>query len=263
MVKGFEKYIRQIRLSEIGVEGQKKLRNGSVLVVGAGGLGSASLPYLAGAGVGTIGIIDADDVSETNLHRQIIHDSSDIGINKAKSAKKALRRLTDDVIIKAYPYMLMAENVKEIFSEYDFIIDATDNFETKFLINDACVLLKKPFSYAGVIRFNGQTMTCLPGNGPCLRCIFEEIPEKGSVPKCAEVGVLGPVCGVIGSLQASEALKYLTGTGRLLTGKMFEFDALAMNSRIANIPRAASGCRVCGQNADIRSIDASMNSYYS
>lgn len=234
-------------MPEIGEDGQQKLSNSKVLVIGAGGLGCPALQYLAGAGVGTIGIADADTVSLSNLPRQILHTYENIGKNKALSAKEALDRINSDIKINIFPCFVTAENINGIIGDYDFIIDAVDNFETKFLINDACVALKKPFCHAGVIRANGQVMTYVPEQGPCMRCIFGEVPEPGTVPKCDTEGVIGAACGVIGCVQALEAIKYITGAGKLLTGSMFIFDALTLKIRIASFPNKNKDCPACSK----------------
>ena len=213
-----KRYDRQIILPQVGSDGQKKLKKSKVLIIGAGGLGAPAALYLAGAGVGTIGIVDADDVSVSNLQRQIIHTSKREGTNKAESAKKSMLELNEHIKVNTYPEYLYADNAEELFKEYDFIIDAVDNFETKFLINDTCVLLKKPFCHAGILQFQGQVMTYVPEEDqPCYRCIFEEIPESGSVPNCSQAGIIGAVAGIIGCIQALEAIKYLLGIGELLT----------------------------------------------
>ena len=255
------RYARQIKMKEMGEAGQEKLRNASVLVIGAGGLGSPVLLYLSGAGIGTIGIADADEVSLINIHRQIIHPESNVGKNKALSAAESISKINSEVKTITYPCRITPENITGIIEDYDFIIDAVDNFETKFLINDACVLAKKPFCHAGVIRANGQVMTYVPNKGPCMRCVFDEVPEKGSVPTCKVEGVLGPACGVIGCVEALEAIKYITGIGKLLTGCMFIFDGLTMKSRIAPFPKKNDACRVCGKNADIKSVYDNRNEY--
>lgn len=246
------RYERQIILSEVGIEGQKKLKNASVLIVGAGGLGSPAALYLAGAGIGKIGVIDSDNVSISNLQRQILHSMKSENMNKADSAKKTLEKLNDTISVKAYPYDITPENAEKIISKYDFIIDCADNFETKFLINDTCVLLEKPFCYGGILQFQGQVMTYIPNDKPCYRCIFEEIPQD--VPNCSQAGVIGAIAGIIGSIQALEAIKYLLGIGELLTGKIFIFDGLTMKTRAAKFSHKNEHCRVCGNNADIRSI---------
>lgn len=238
-----QRYDRQLILSQIGTDGQKKLKKSKVLIVGAGGLGSPVALYLAGAGVGTIGIIDADTVSISNLQRQIIHSKETENRNKADSAKQTLQKLNDKITITSYPFYLTAENAEKIISGYDFVIDATDNFPTKFLINDVCVLLKKPFCHAGILQFEGQVVTYVPGEYPCYRCIFENVPSD--VPNCSQTGVIGAIAGVIGSIQALEAIKYLLEIGELLTGKIFIFDGLSMKTRLVNIKKKNPNCKVC------------------
>ncbi len=241
-----QRYDRQMLLPQIGLEGQKKLRRSKVLIVGAGALGAPAALYLAGAGVGAIGIMDADRVGISNLHRQIIHTGDRIGMNKARSAKAALERRNDLVRVTPYPYYLTPENAEETIAQYDFVIDAADNFETKFLLNDACVSLRKPFCHAGVLRFQGQVMTWVPGDYPCYRCIFEEIPEDGTIPDCGQAGVIGPVPGIIGSIEALEAIKYLTGAGELLAGRMLVLDGLTMEMRTVRFPKKNAHCKACG-----------------
>lgn len=255
------RYDRQMILPEVGSEGQKKLKNASVLIIGAGGLGAPVALYLAGAGVGNIGIMDADNVNVSNLHRQIIHSTERVGINKAESAKTVMNQLNDMVNVQTYPYFLEPENAEEIIGKYDFIIDAADNFETKFLINDTCVLLKKPFCHAGILQFRGQVMTYVPGDFPCYRCIFEEIPEQGSIPNCSQAGVIGAMAGVIGCMQALEAIKYIIGAGDLLTGKMLTMDGLTMKIRIIDITNKNPSCRVCGEQKQITSIKDQAEEY--
>ncbi len=255
------RYDRQMILPQVGSEGQKKLKNASVLIVGAGGLGSPAALYLVGAGVGTIGIMDADTVSISNLQRQIIHNMDTEDMNKAESAKLSLQKLNDRIEIRAYPHALTVDNAEEIISEYNFIIDAVDNFETKFLINDVCVLLKKPFCHAGILRFEGQVMTYVPGNNPCYRCVFEEIPESGSIPNCSQAGIIGAVAGIIGSIQALEAVKYLLGVGELLTGEIFVLDGLSMRTRIVSVNKKNERCRVCGNDRTIVNIKKNADEY--
>lgn len=256
-----KRYDRQIILPQVGSDGQRKLKNSSVLIIGAGGLGSPVALYLAGAGVGKIGIMDADMVSISNLHRQIIHNTESINLNKAESAKLTIQKLNDKITVKAYPYFLTAENAEEIISGYDFIIDAADNFETKFLINDACVILKKPFCHAGIMRFEGQVMTYVPQKSPCYRCIFEEIPEPETIPDCSQAGIIGAVAGITGSIQALEAIKYLLGIRELLTGKMFIMDGLSMKTRIAEFAVKNKNCKVCGENSTIKNIRDNAEKY--
>lgn len=248
------RYDRQIILPQVGSEGQKRLKKSKVLIVGAGGLGSPAALYLAGAGVGTIGIIDGDTVSVSNLQRQIVHSIDTENTNKAVSARQTLLRLNDSITVKAYPYHLTPENAEEIISEYDFVIDGADNFPTKFLINDACVLLKKPFCHAGILRFEGQVMTYVPGDYPCYRCIFEEVPPDGQIPNCSQVGVIGAIGGIIGSIQAMEAIKYLLGIGELLTGKIFILDGLTMKTRTAVFRKVNCGCKVCGKRVKLKDL---------
>lgn len=242
-----ERYKRQMKLSGFGDTGQERLRNARVLVVGAGGLGSPVLQYLTGAGIGTIGIVDADTVSVTNLHRQILYPEENLGMNKAESAVLQLKKLNSEVAFRAYPYLLTAENAKTILSEYDFTVICVDNFEARFLINDTCVDLGKPFCNGGIVAMNGQVMTYVPNRGVCYRCIFEDIPPENTVPTAREVGVLGSVCGIIGGIQATEVIKYFIGSEPLLTGKLLVFDAVTMTSRIVKFPKPSPYCTACGQ----------------
>lgn len=245
-----ERYSRNIILSEVGVKGQKKLMNAKVLIIGAGGLGAPAALYLAAAGVGTIGIADADEVDLSNLQRQIIHTTADLGKAKVQSAKETMQAINPDITVNPYRTFVAADNVMELIADYDFILDGTDNFPAKFLINDACVLAKKPFSHAGIIRFRGQLMTYVPGQGPCYRCVFKEPPPKDAVPTCSQAGIIGAVAGAIGSLQAVEAVKYLVGAGDLLTGQLLTYDALKMEFRKIKLPWAHN-CTVCGEHPTI------------
>ena len=213
-----ERYSRHIILKEIGVKGQKKLTASKVLIIGAGGLGAPAALYLAAAGVGTIGIVDADVVDLSNLQRQVIHTTEDIGKKKVDSAAETMRQINPDVTVNTYHQFVTGDNILDLIEGYDFILDGTDNFPAKFLINDACVMAGKPFSHAGIIRFKGQLTTVIPGESPCYRCIFKDPPPKDAVPTCKQAGVIGAMGGVIGSLQAMEAIKYITGAGELLTG---------------------------------------------
>ncbi len=255
------RYERQMILPEVGAEGQKKLKKSSVLIIGAGGLGSPVALYLAAAGVGRIGIADADRVSISNLHRQIVHSINTIGINKAESAKEGIEKINDRIKVETYPYFITAQNISSIIQEYDFIIDAADNFETKFLINDACVLASKPFCHAGILRFEGQIMTYVPGNYPCFRCIFEDIPETGSIPNCSQAGIIGAVAGIVGCIQALEAIKYILGVGELLVGKMLILDGLTMQFRLAEFREKSPSCRVCGTEKDIFDVAENAEEY--
>ena len=245
-----ERYSRHIILKEVGVKGQKKLLNGSVLIIGAGGLGAPAALYLAAAGVGHIGIADADEVDLSNLQRQIIHSTNDLGKAKVKSARESMEAINPDVKVTEYRMFVDSTNIRELIRDYDFIIDGTDNFPAKFLINDACVLEKKPFSHAGIIRFQGQLMTYVPGEGPCYRCVFKNPPPKDAVPTCKQAGVIGAMAGTIGTLQAMEAIKYLIGKGDLLTGKLLTYDALKMEFRKINLKKDCN-CAVCGKNPTI------------
>ncbi|MDR0882696.1 MAG: molybdopterin-synthase adenylyltransferase MoeB [Candidatus Adiutrix sp.] len=245
-----ERYSRHIILQEIGARGQSKLLKARVLIIGAGGLGAPAALYLAAAGVGTIGLVDGDAVDLSNLQRQIIHSTRTIGQSKVESARQTLAALNPEVKVLTHQGLLKADNVLELFRDYDFIIDGTDNFPAKFLINDACVLTRKPFSHAGIIRFQGQLLTYVPGEGPCYRCVFENPPPPDAVPTCRQAGVVGAMGGVIGSLQAMEAIKYLVGVGRLLTGFLLTYDALAMEFRKIKLPRRKN-CAVCGPEPTI------------
>jgi molybdopterin/thiamine biosynthesis adenylyltransferase len=240
-----ERYSRHIILKEIGVKGQKRLLDSKVLIIGAGGLGAPAALYLAAAGVGTIGVADADAVDLSNLQRQIIHATPDVGRPKAESAREKMAAINPDIIIKTYQTFVNAGNIMNIIEGYDFIIDGTDNFPAKFLINDACVIGKKPFSHAGIIRFQGQLMTYVPGEGPCYRCAFVSPPPPDAVPTCSQAGVIGAMGGVIGSLQAMEAVKFITRAGKLLTGALLTYDALSMEFRRIRLP-IRSDCAVCG-----------------
>ena len=241
-----ERYSRHIILKEVGVKGQKKLLNAKVLIIGAGGLGAPAALYLAAAGVGTIGIADADEVDLSNLQRQVIHTTDDIGKAKVKSAAETMKAINPDITVHTYRTFVTSENIMELIADYDFIIDGTDNFPAKFLINDACVMAGKPFSHAGIIRFQGQLMTYVPGEGPCYRCVFKNPPPKDAVPTCKQAGV-------IGSLQAMEAVKYIIGQGELLTGRLMTYDALKMNFRTVKLPKDCN-CAVCGSNPTITKL---------
>ena len=247
-----ERYSRHIILGQVGGKGQQKILNTKVLVIGTGGLGAPAAMYLAAAGVGNIGLVDFDVVDLSNLQRQIIHQTADVGKAKVKSGEETINAMNPDVNVKTYNEKVTAANIRDIINDgdYDFIIDGTDNFPAKFLINDACVLEKKPFSHAGIIRFEGQLMTYVPGNGPCYRCVFKEPPPPDAVPTCRQAGVLGVMGGVIGTLQATEALKYILGIGELLTGYLLTYNALTMTFRKVKLPQNKN-CAVCGENPTI------------
>ena len=248
-----ERYSRHIILKEVGVKGQKKLLNAKVLIIGAGGLGAPAALYLAAAGVGTIGIADADEVDLSNLQRQIIHSTKDLGKAKVKSAKESMEAINPDVTVKTYRTFVDSTNIMDMIKDYDFILDGTDNFPAKFLINDACVMAGKPFCHAGIIRFQGQLMTYVPGEGPCYRCIFKDPPPKDAVPTCKQAGVIGAMAGVIGCLQAMEAIKYIIGQGDLLTGRLLTYDALEMNFRTIKLP-LDHNCAVCSDHPTITEL---------
>ena len=241
-----ERYSRNILLKEVGIRGQQTLLSSKVLVIGAGGLGSSSILYLAAAGIGTIGIADKDKVELSNLNRQIIHNTGRVGKLKTESAKQTINELNPDIKINIYNE-ISSKNISGIVSQYDFVIDATDNFETKFLINDACVKEEKPFCHAGIVGFQGQLMTYVPNKGCCYRCVFKEPPKKECVSSCSTDGVLGAAVGIIGSLQAIEAIKYILGTGELLTGYLLTYDALTSEFRKIKLPPPNKECPACGE----------------
>lgn len=248
-----ERYARHIALREVGMEGQEKLLGARVFIIGAGGLGSPAAMYLAAAGVGTIGIADADEVDLSNLQRQIIHGTNDLGKAKVKSAAETIHAINPDVQVHAIQTFVTADNIMGFVRDYDFVIDAVDNFSTKFLINDACVLAGKPFCHAGIVRFQGQLMTYVPGKGPCYRCVFKEPPPEDAVPTCKQVGIMGAMAGTIGSLQAMEAVKYIIGKGDLLTGRLLVYDALKMQFRNVKLPKD-DNCAVCGAHPVITEL---------
>ena len=248
-----ERYSRHIILKEVGGKGQQKLLDGKVLIIGAGGLGAPAALYLAAAGVGTIGIADADDVDLSNLQRQVIHFTSDIGKPKVESAREKMEAINPDVKVITYQEWVAAANINSIIADYDFIIDGTDNFAAKFLINDACVLAGKPYSHGGILQFVGQTITVLPGQSPCYRCLFPAPPPKDAIPTCSQAGVIGVLPGVIGSVQATEAIKFLLGKGELLAGRILMYDALGMKFRDVEIKRN-SNCPVCGEHPTITEL---------
>ena len=248
-----ERYSRHIILEKVGGTGQEKLLSSKVLIVGAGGLGSPAALYLAAAGVGTIGIVDGDKVDLTNLQRQIIHHSADVGVNKVISAENKIREINPEIKVKTHDLWARANNIREVIREYDFIIDGTDNFAAKFLVNDACYFEKKPFSHAGILQFDGQLITVLPGETVCYRCIFDTPPPLDAVPTCSQAGVLGVLAGVVGSLQATEAIKYLLGIGDLLTNTLLTYNALTIEFRKVRLKRNPD-CPLCGNNPKITEL---------
>lgn len=240
-------------MPEVGLAGQAKLKHASVLIIGAGGLGSPSAMYLAAAGVGRIGLVDFDTVDFTNLQRQIIHGTGDIGKNKLASAKDALAAINPEVKVETHETRLTSENALEIVRGYDLVIDGTDNFPTRYLVNDACVILGKPNAYGSIFRFDGQASLFAFEDGPCYRCLYPEPPPPGTVPSCAEGGVLGVLPGVIGTIQATEAIKVVLGKGETLKGRLLLYDALNMRFREVKIKRDSS-CPVCGENPTIKEL---------
>ena len=238
------RYSRHLIIPDVGMSGQRRLMNAKVLCVGAGGLGSPALMYLAAAGVGTLGVVEFDTVDESNLQRQIIHGQSDIGKSKAQSAKAAIAEINPNVNVILHETRLDVDNVMEIFAQYDLIVDGTDNFATRYLVNDAAVLLKKPYVWGSIYRFDGQASVFWAEHGPCYRCLYPEPPPPGMVPSCAEGGVLGVLCASIGSIQTTEAIKLIMGIGDSLIGKLVVYDALEMEYRKVNI-RKDSNCPIC------------------
>ena len=247
-----QRYSRHILLQDVGVEGQEKILNASVLIVGAGGLGAPVALYLAAAGIGRIGIVDADVVDLSNLQRQIIHFTKDVGVAKVQSTKEKILAINPHVQVDTYHELLYSGNALRIIQDYDFIVDGTDNFPVKFLINDACVMAGKPFSHGGILRFSGQTFTHLPGTA-CYRCFFKEPPPAGAVPTCSQAGVLGAIAGMLGTIQAAEVLKYFTGVGQLLTNRLLTFDARQMLFRTISVRKRPS-CEVCSDHPTIHQL---------
>jgi molybdopterin/thiamine biosynthesis adenylyltransferase/rhodanese-related sulfurtransferase len=252
-VEEVRRYSRHLIIPDVAMAGQKRLKNARVLAIGAGGLGSPTLMYLAAAGVGTLGVVDYDTVDESNLQRQIIHGQSDIGRSKAQSARDSIHEINPLVKVVLHEERLENENVFEIFSQYDLIVDGTDNFATRYLVNDACVLLGKPYVWGSIYRFDGQASVFWAENGPCYRCLYPEPPPPGMVPSCAEGGVLGVLCASIGSIQATEAIKLLTGIGETLIGRLMIYDALEMSYRTVKI-RKDPECPICGKNPTITEL---------
>jgi adenylyltransferase/sulfurtransferase len=247
------RYSRHLLLPEVGVSGQRKLKAARVLTVGAGGLGSPLSLYLAAAGVGTIGIVDFDLVDLTNLQRQIVHGTSTLGRPKLDSAEERLTDLNPNVKIERHETRLTSQNALEILREYDVVVDGTDNFPTRYLVNDACVLLGKPNVYGSIFRFEGQASLFYAEQGPCYRCLYSEPPPPGLVPSCAEGGVLGVLPGIIGSIQALETIKWIIGAGNSLVGRLLLFDALKLRFRELEL-RKDPACPLCGSNPTIREL---------
>ena len=241
----YSRYSRHLLLDGFGKQGQDRLSSGRVLIVGAGGLGSPCALYLAAAGVGCIGLADGDIVSLSNLQRQVIHFISDIGREKVVSAAEKMRCLNPDIEVRYYPTFLTEDNALKMVGEYDFIVDCTDSYASKYLVNDACIMAGKPFCCGGVIRYGGQVMTHVPGSA-CYRCLFPEPPEENDVETCSTVGVLGTAVGIIGCIQATEAIKYLTNTGTLLTNCLMTFDTWGMECQRMALQRDKA-CPICGE----------------
>jgi sulfur-carrier protein adenylyltransferase/sulfurtransferase len=247
------RYSRHLIIPDVGMTGQKRLKNAKVLCVGAGGLGSPALLYLAAAGVGTLGVIDFDVVDESNLQRQIIHGQSDVGRSKAESARDSINELNPLVNVIVHTERLDSDNAMQVFEPYDLIVDGTDNFATRYLVNDACVLLGKPYIWGSIYRFDGQASVFWADHGPCYRCLYPEPPPPGMVPSCAEGGVLGVLCASIGSIQVTEAIKVITGIGDPLVGRLMIYDALDMTYRSVKV-RKDPECPVCGKNPTVTEL---------
>jgi adenylyltransferase/sulfurtransferase len=247
------RYSRHLIIPDVGMTGQKRLKNARVLVIGAGGLGSPALLYLAAAGVGTIGIAEFDEVDESNLQRQIIHGQSDIGKSKAQSAKESILEANPHVNVVLHEERLDNDNVLGIFEQYDLIVDGTDNFATRYMVNDAAVLLKKPYVWGSIYRFDGQASVFWAEHGPCYRCLYPEPPPPGMVPSCAEGGVLGVLCASIGSIQVNEAIKLLAGIGEPILGELMIYDALEMEYRKIKV-RKDPNCAICGENPTVTGL---------
>jgi len=248
------RYSRHLILPEVGMAGQRKIRNTSVLCVGAGGLGSPIAMYLAAAGIGKLGIVDFDTVDYSNLQRQILHSDADVGTSKADSARASILALNPNVEVELYKTRISSENAFDLIRPYDIVVDGTDNFPTRYLTNDACVLLKKPNVYGSIFRFEGQASVFAPHlGGPCYRCLYPEPPPPGMVPSCAEGGVLGVLPGIVGCIQATEILKLALGKGSTLIGRLLLFNALDMKFRELKLRRDPK-CPVCGENPTVREL---------
>ncbi len=248
-----ERYSRHILLEEIGVEGQKKLLDARVLIIGAGGLGSPVSLYLAASGIGTIGIADSDVVDFSNLQRQVCHATPDVNRPKVLSAKEKMQAINPALNVITYQEYVDGGRIRDLVRGYDFIVDGADNFATKFLINDACVLERKPFSHGGVLRFDGQTMTVIPGESACYRCVFRNPPPGEAATACSQAGILGAIAGMLGTIQAAEVIKWITGTGELLLNRLLTFDALTMRFREIELAPQES-CGVCGEKPSITNL---------
>ncbi len=248
-----ERYARHVLIPDVGMEGQRRLKNARVLVVGAGGLGSPALMYLAAAGIGTIGVVDADVVEASNLQRQVVHGVADVGRLKSESAAETLASINPLVRVVRHDVRIDSSNALEIIGDYDLVLDGTDNFPTRYLLNDACVLLGKPDVWGSIYRFDGQVSIWWAKHGPCYRCVFPEPPPPGMVPSCAEGGVLGVLCASVGSIQAAEAVKLIVGIGDPLIGRLMVHDALRQSWDSLTV-RKDPGCAVCGESPSVREL---------
>ena len=248
-----ERYSRHIILPEVGGTGQMKIREASCFIVGAGGLGAPAAMYLAAAGIGKLGIVDDDQVDLSNLQRQIIHHTPDVGVHKAESAKAKINAMNPDVEVVTYHERLMAANAREMVQGYDYIIDGADNFATKFLVNDLSILTGIPMVHGGILRFSGQVMVIVPGKTACYRCIFREAPPEGIIPSCQEAGVLGVLAGVIGTIQATEVLKMILGIGTGLRNRLLTYQALESDFREVKLKRNPD-CPICGKSPVITEL---------
>ncbi|MGZ4104941.1 MAG: molybdopterin-synthase adenylyltransferase MoeB [Actinomycetota bacterium] len=247
------RYSRHLIIPDIAMAGQRRMKNAKVLCIGAGGLGSPVAMYLAAAGVGTLGLVDYDVVDETNLQRQIMHGQSDIGKRKLDSAEASIKEINPFVKVVKHETFVTSDNALDLFRDYDLIIDGSDNFPTRYLVNDACVLLGKPYVWGSIYRFDGQLSVFWAEHGPCYRCLFPEPPPPGMVPSCAEGGVLGMLCGTIGSLQTTEAVKLITGIGEPLAGRLMIYDALELKFRELKV-RKDPECPICGKNPTVTAL---------
>ena len=255
----FKRYARHLILDEVGEEGQEKILAARVLVIGAGGLGSPLLMYLAAAGIGTLGVVDNDTVDITNLQRQIVHSTANVGRSKVKSALESLAAINPEVRVTPHALRLTGTNAAELIGEYDVVCDGSDNFATRFLLNDACYFGRKPLVAASLLRFEGQlsTFKAYDGKTACYRCLFREPPPPDLIPRCEEAGILGSVAGVLGTLQATETIKEVLGLGRTLAGRLLIYDALEGTTRTINVPRDL-GCPLCGTSPRIRDLSGHL-----
>ncbi len=245
-----QRYSRHIILPEVGVDGQEKLLSSRVLIAGMGGLGSPAALYLAAAGIGTFGLVDFDVVELSNLQRQVIHTTEDLGKPKVKSAEETIKAINPDATVHQYRQRIASETIRDIITDYDLVLDGTDNFPTRFLLNDACLLTGKILVYGAVLRFDGQVSVFAPNQGPCYRCFIPEMPPPGAVPSCQQGGILGVLPGVIGILQATEAIKLLIGVGEPLIGRLLLFDALSMEINEVKLRRDPN-CPACGERSNL------------